>query len=54
MAATRTSTWFTVVFVVWMNCQHHELELVDQIYMLFTLFTHIQLHVELNIPGDSY
>ena len=56
-------------FVVWMNCQHHELESVDQIYMLFTLFTHIQLdvelmlftlfthiqlHVELNIPGDSY
>ena len=53
-AATRTSTWFTIVFVASMNCQHHELESVDQIYMLFTLFTHIQLHVELNIPGDPY
>ena len=54
-AATRTSTWFTIVFVV-NRCQHHELESVDQIYMLFTLFTHIQLslHVDLNIPGDSY
>ena len=38
-------------FLVWMNCQHHELD-VD--YVLFTLFTHISLHIELNIPGDSY
>ena len=40
-----------LLFLVWMNCQHHELE-VD--YMLFTLFTHMYVHVELNLPGDSY